>query len=125
MRKPREECLLRSATGVMADAGAHSQVGSEITPKDTLAWALWRDNTRLARSTPVPRLIASTDFYDTMVDIAMKSSSSSGSRGTGCTISPPDASPGTFSILGEKEHRNRIYIGEDARVKDSPMVMMF
>jgi hypothetical protein len=122
MREPRE-CFFDPATGVMTDAGAYSQVGSEITPKDTLAWALWRDNTKLPRSSPVPRLIASTDFYDTMVDIAMKSSISI-SRDAGCTIAPPNASPGTYCILGEKAQKDRVYIGEDARVKDSPMVMM-
>jgi len=78
------------------------QVGNDVTPKDALAWVLFRDNTcsplRASRS-----IISSLDFYATMLHKAGLAEYCKEARDSIAMHMP--ASP------------SRVYLGEDSRVK--------
>ena len=81
------------------------QVANEVTPKDSLAWVLFRDNTTKPMR-PARSLISSLDFYATMLHKA-------GLDRYG--ISAPDSISVHLPATP-----TRIFLGEDSRVKVEP-----
>jgi hypothetical protein len=94
----------------------HIQVSTVVTPKDCLTWILFRDNT--ATRTNITRSIAtSRDFYATVLD-KFKSPAFASNNTSNNGRSEPHTD-GSIP-LRELEFADRVYVGEDARVKDSP-----
>jgi hypothetical protein len=90
------------------------QVSTVVTPKDCLTWILFRDNTA-TRTKVLKSLATSTDFYATVLD-KFKATTSDSTSSNGQSESYADES---IPLRGEGS-ADRVYVGEDARVKDSP-----
>ena len=88
---------------VLSDHGY--QVQDDITPKDTLAWVLYRDNTAVPLK-PARLLISSMDFYATILHKAGLEKYSEDAQDSVSIHLPATNAP-----------RARIFLGEDSRVK--------